>query len=151
MAEESVRAGVATTARQWRCDDRVAATIWWYMRSSDFFAARLGDDPAALRIALTTIIDQLDKFAPAPSMWAIATDSLANRALELRDADFATTLAAAIGMPAPRFVEIEGRQFVRRASCCLIFEAGAGKCVSCPKRTPEERQGLLTELVRRDR
>lgn len=95
-------------------------------------------------------------------LWAIATDSLANRLLWVGracgDVDRATalamTLAEAIGapLPAPRYVDVDrGRpgtgqaRFVRRASCCLVyFEPEEEKCASCPRLTPDRRTALLT-------
>jgi len=95
-------------------------------------------------------------------LWAITTDSLANRLLWVGracgDVDRATalalTLAEAIGapLPAPRYVDVDrGRpgtgqaRFVRRASCCLVYlEAGEAKCASCPRLTPDRRYALLT-------
>lgn len=149
------RDAIDRTARQFDCDDRTAATIWWYMNSSTFFEHALPNpDVPAVRARLDTIVAGLaaETDVTAASLKAIATDSLANRALERADAETATGLAAQLGLPAPRFVEIEGRAFVRRASCCLIYRSPAGEmCISCPKRTPEERAGLLTELVRRGR
>lgn len=92
------------------------------------------------------------------ALWAIATDSVANRALEAgraagdpgRGVALARTVCRPPLLPA-RFVDVEGpertRRFVRRSSCCLIYVATDGdKCVSCPRRTPEDR---LSELARR--
>jgi hypothetical protein len=89
--------------------------------------------------------------APGRALWAIATDSLANRVLWAGGtADVAVELAAAVGpeLPAPRFVSVGGRLVVRRASCCLIYEApGQAKCTSCPRQTPEERHRRLSSSV----
>lgn len=128
------------------------------------FAARLDGIAAfaaVLRRTLSSIIDAVADVSGAgnPSLWAIASDAVGNRALEsTRDPDTGAELALAIAtgvgaaMPTPRFVDIGGRRFVRRASCCLIYEtAKADKCISCPRRAPEERAGLLAELVRRGR
>ncbi|NLE80327.1 MAG: hypothetical protein GX610_12230 [Rhodococcus sp.] len=98
------------------------------------------------------------------ALWAIVTDSVANRALDAGDAcgdraigsDFAHRLVdgmrrAGAPMPQPRFVDVErdGRTkcFTQRASCCLIYEARENKCVSCPKRLPSERIADLRKLV----
>jgi hypothetical protein len=44
-------------------------------------------------------------------------------------------------MPVPRYVSVHGTRVVRRASCCLIYEApGERKCVSCPRQHPSERR-----------
>jgi FhuF 2Fe-2S C-terminal domain len=81
--------------------------------------------------------------AAARALWAIATDSLANRVLWAGESSaLADKLAAAVGpvLPKPRYVEVSGRLIVRRASCCLIYEApGQSKCASCPRQTPAER------------
>lgn len=102
------------------------------------------------------------------ALWAIATDSIANRALEAgraigdpgRGTDLARTVCRPPLLPA-RYVEVEAgggldvstegrgrtREFVRRSSCCLIYVATDGdKCASCPRRTPEDRR---SELARR--
>ncbi|HEV2781658.1 MAG TPA: (2Fe-2S)-binding protein [Actinophytocola sp.] len=85
--------------------------------------------------------------APPRALWAIATDSLANRVLWAGGTpDVAEELAAAIGpdLPTPRFTKVCGHLVVRRASCCLIYEApGIDKCTSCPRQTPEERRSRL--------
>jgi hypothetical protein len=90
-------------------------------------------------------------------LWAIATDSLANQLLALGRAlgDVATAtalaprLAAAIGpeLPVPRYVDVGGARFTRRASCCLLCELPDGPmCTSCPRRPPIERRALLEQL-----
>ncbi len=94
-------------------------------------------------------------------LWAIATDSLANRLLWLGRATgdvagaitLSTALARLIGspLPTPRYVEVARRAprtgqawFVRRSSCCLIyFEPGVAKCASCPRLAPAKRTALL--------
>ena len=82
------------------------------------------------------------------ALWAIATDSLANRVLWAGGAEsVARMVAAAVGpeLPVPRYVEVSGRLVVRRASCCLIYQApGMEKCTSCPRQTPAERLRRLT-------
>jgi hypothetical protein len=83
--------------------------------------------------------------APRPALWAITTDSLANRVLWAGGAaSVAAGLAAAGPMPVPRYVSVHGTRVVRRASCCLIYEApGEQKCVSCPRQHPAERRRRL--------
>lgn len=75
------------------------------------------------------------------ALWAIATDSLANRVLWAGGTSaHAIALAADDRFPAPRYVEIGGQRAVRRASCCLVYEApGQQKCVSCPRQAPDDR------------
>jgi ferric iron reductase protein FhuF len=93
-------------------------------------------------------------------LWAIATDSIANRLLALgralgdvpRATALAAPLAAAIGppLPAPRYVDVAGRRFARRASCCLLYRVpGEPLCTSCPRRPPAERQVLLEDAAER--
>jgi hypothetical protein len=92
-------------------------------------------------------------------LWAIATDSIANRLLDLGralgDVPAVTALAAplvtAVGapLPAPRYVDVRGRRFVRRVSCCLLYAVPHGSlCTSCPRRPPAERQALLENAAR---
>jgi hypothetical protein len=88
--------------------------------------------------------------ARARTLWAIATDSLANRLLWAGKSSLAVSLAAAVGpeLPVPRYVEVGGRQFVRRVSCCLIYQGtNTDKCVSCPRQTPEARLARLAQQV----
>jgi len=87
------------------------------------------------------------------ALGAIATDSIGNRLLWTGDTDRAIALAAplvaaiGLGMPEPRFSRIERNTVVRRASCCLIYEAGNPKCTSCPRQTPEERDRRLRSAL----
>jgi hypothetical protein len=101
---------------------------------------------AALSVSIDAVVRQTG--APRRALWAIATDSLANRVLWAgKSPAVAETLAAAVGpvLPAPRYVEVSGRLVVRRASCCLIYLApGQAKCTSCPRQTPEERLRRLS-------
>lgn len=120
----------------------------------------------SLRKSLVTVISgvcAVTGMRPAP-LWAIATDSLANRALRVgraigseRSAEiFAVTLAGLIGrpFPVPRFEDVqpaEGKRvrFVRRASCCLICQLGHQMCESCPRQSPELRQQRLVNAAAR--
>ncbi|MEU8634265.1 (2Fe-2S)-binding protein [Amycolatopsis sp. NPDC048633] len=87
--------------------------------------------------------------ARARALGAIATDSIGNRLLWTPDPERAMALAeplvAAIGLdlPKPRFLRVGRTPAVRRASCCLIYEVGNPKCVSCPRQTPAERDARL--------
>lgn len=117
------------------------------------FADALAEAHAEVITALAAVSG-----AAPRALWAIATDSLANRALEagraVGDPDRGVELARAVCRPpllTPRYLDVEGpertRRFVRRSSCCLIYVATDGdKCVSCPRRAPEDRRA---ELVRR--
>lgn len=93
-------------------------------------------------------------------LWAIATDSLADRLLVLGravgDVGHATALAAALAaaigpaLPAPRYEDVGGTRFVRRASCCLLDRVpGGATCTSCPRRAPAERLAMLRRVTRR--
>ncbi|MEU1980375.1 (2Fe-2S)-binding protein [Nocardia sp. NPDC019395] len=108
----------------------------------------------ALREALAVVIDRISAVSGVrkPALWAVVTDVIASWAVDAGAPQVGQRLAAEMGgtVPAPRFVEISGRTFVRRASCCLIYEApGCEKCVSCPKRPPAEREALLADYARR--
>ncbi len=87
------------------------------------------------------------------ALGAIATDSIGNRLLWTGDTARAVALAAplvaaiGLGMPEPRFSRIGRNTVVRRASCCLIYEAGNPKCASCPRQTPEERDRRLRSTL----
>ncbi|MEV7549833.1 (2Fe-2S)-binding protein [Amycolatopsis sp. NPDC089917] len=114
--------------------------------------AELGEAFAAtLGTAIGTISDVTG--ANPRALGAIATDSIGNRLLWTGDTERAITLAAplvaaiGLGMPEPRFSRIGRNTVVRRASCCLIYEAGNPKCTSCPRQTPEERDRRLRSAL----
>lgn len=107
---------------------------------------------AELRETLALLIARvaLVSGAGVPALWAVVSDALANRALDAGAPALAPALRTAIGgrLPAPRFVEIAGRTFVHRTSCCLVFEVpGCQMCTSCPKRPAAERATLLEQTV----
>jgi hypothetical protein len=121
-----------------------------------------GGDPAVdLRTTLAAVVDAVaaaGRMRPRP-LWAIATDSIANRLLDLGRAlgdvpsvtALAAPLAAAVGapLPAPRYVDVGAARFTRRASCCLLYRLPHGSlCTSCPHRSPEERRRLLAAVRR---
>lgn len=101
----------------------------------------------ALGTAITTIAAVSG--ARERALGAIATDSIGNRLLWTPDPERAMALAGPLveaidlGLPKPRFVRVGRSPAVRRASCCLIYEAGNPKCVSCPRQTPSEREARL--------
>lgn len=127
------------------------------------------DQVAAFATALRTALERVVPLVAVVGgmkerpLWAIASDSTANRFLwagrAMGEAARATALAQqvaeAVGPPLPRVrwvdvvpVDDDGEdrpdlgehRFLRRASCCLLYEApGQGKCGSCPGRTPQER------------
>jgi ferric iron reductase protein FhuF len=93
-------------------------------------------------------------------LWAIATDSIANRLLAvgraLGSAAEATALAAPLAssigppLPAPRYVDVAGVRFTHRVSCCLLYRVPhQALCTSCPRRPPAERQILLEDTALR--
>ncbi|MGW5382856.1 (2Fe-2S)-binding protein [Nocardia sp. NPDC003963] len=117
-------------------------------------AAAAADIAVVLRETLTTVIGRLAAVSGVreAALWAVVTDVVASWAVDAGRPVVGRRLADAIGavLPEPRFVEIGGRTFVRRASCCLVYEApGCEKCVSCPKRRPAEREALLADYARR--
>jgi hypothetical protein len=117
------------------------------------------DLAAELRESLAAVVAavaQAGRMRERP-LWAIATDSIANGLLALgralddvpRVTALAEPLAAAVGppLPAPRYVDVAGTRFTRRASCCLIDRLPhQPRCISCPRRPPSERQILLEGL-----
>ncbi len=119
--------------------------------------ASAGPDPAGeLRESLADAIAAVAMAGGVRErpLWAVATDSLAGRLLALGRAlgdvaavtALAAPVAAAIGapLPAPRWTDVGGTRFVRRASCCLLLRLpGQATCTSCPARPPAERQVLL--------
>lgn len=109
-----------------------------------------GELPKRLSAVLETCVDAVAAASGAsvPALWAIATDSLANRVLLAGGSpDIALELASDPRLPRPRYVDVAGRHVVRRASCCLIYEApGQQKCVSCPRQHPDERLRRLRSL-----
>jgi ferric iron reductase protein FhuF len=120
-----------------------------------------GDLAADLRAALGAVVAavaEAGRMRERP-LWAIATDSLAGRLLVLgqavgdveRATALAVPLATAVGppLPAPRYEDLGGSRFVRRASCCLVDRTpGLPTCTSCPNRPPAERRALLERLAR---
>jgi ferric iron reductase protein FhuF len=124
-------------------------------------SARGTDTAVELRETLAAVVAavaQAGRTAERP-LWAIATDSIANQLLALGRAlgdvlaatAHAVPLAHAIGppMPAPRYVDVAGARFTRRASCCLMVELPGGSlCTSCPRRPPGERAVLLEQAAR---
>lgn len=119
------------------------------------------DEPAELRETLSAGIGAVAAAAgvrPRP-LWAIATDSIASRLLDLgsvggdvpRATALAVSLAGAIGPPllTPGYVDVGGTRFVRRVSCCQLYRAPAQPmCTSCPRRPEAERLAILRELHR---
>jgi hypothetical protein len=148
--------------------------LWWYSASMVMLGpAVAGEDPAltsltlvmhtdgrlvdarsrpfvsdGLRDMLAACIGAVSAVSGARerTLWAIATDSLANRLLWAgRTGD---VVDVGPELPAPRYVSVGGRLFVRRVSCCLIYQGtDVGKCVSCPRQTPSERMARLVQQV----
>ncbi|RDI67562.1 ferric iron reductase protein FhuF [Nocardia pseudobrasiliensis] len=109
----------------------------------------------ALRKTLGRIIPVVAQVSGAgiPSLWAIVADAIGNRALDAGNPEAGSRLAHEVAgrLPVPRFMDIADRTFVRRISCCLVFEVpGCQMCTSCPKRPAAERHTLLTELATRE-
>jgi ferric iron reductase protein FhuF len=123
-------------------------------------SAPAADVGAELRATLSVVVPAVaaaGRMRERP-LWAIATDSLAGGLLALGRmvaavpavTGLAGRLAEAVGppLPSPRYVDVEGSRFVRRASCCLIYRLPDGPlCTSCPRRPPSERGALLRRLT----
>src|SRR5699024_10001806 len=118
-------------------------------RSARSLSGDLTEVGTAMGSALARIIDAVAAVSGAgrPALWAIAGDSIGNRLLWAgmaagdteRGTRLAQPLADAIGspLPRPRYTRIVTTTVVRRASCCLIYEATeVSKCVSCPHQHP---------------
>ncbi|MGV9924782.1 (2Fe-2S)-binding protein [Nocardia rhamnosiphila] len=127
----------------------------WHVAGADSgIETTEADIAVALRETLTMVIDRLTAVSGVrgPALWAVVTDVVGSWAVDAGQPPIGRRLAEAVGtaLPEPRFVEVAGRIFVRRASCCLVYEApGCEKCVSCPKRRPHEREALLADYARR--
>ncbi|VFA98533.1 Uncharacterized Fe-S protein [Nocardia cyriacigeorgica] len=109
----------------------------------------------ALHDTLAAVIAQIAAVsgARAPALWAVVADAIGNRAIDAGVPEAGTRLAGEIGgkLPAPRYVEIGDRTFVRRISCCLVYEVpGCEMCTSCPKRPSAEREHLLARMAAQD-
>jgi ferric iron reductase protein FhuF len=125
-------------------------------------SAPAGDVAAELRELLGAVVAavaEAGRMRERP-LWAIATDSIANRLLALgralgdvpRATALAAPLAAAVGtpLPVPRYVDVGGARFTRRASCCLLYRVPhEPMCTSCPRRPPAEREILLADAATR--
>jgi ferric iron reductase protein FhuF len=142
----------------WWPDGQVTASASAAVLAGPDQTAQLGHALGAMFDAVIGPLAEAGGMRERP-LWAIASDSLANRLLCLgrqvgdvdRATDLAVPLADAVGprMPVPRFVDVQavpGRpaRFTRRNSCCLIYEApDQDMCSSCPKLAPTERQARL--------
>ncbi|TKJ18143.1 (2Fe-2S)-binding protein [Blastococcus sp. CCUG 61487] len=117
---------------------------------------------ADLRTSLAAVIAVVSEAGGVRErpLWALAADSVANQLLALGRATgdvaaataCARPLAEAVGapLPLPRYEDVGGARFTRRASCCLLYRLpGGALCTSCPRRPPEERRELLEQLARR--
>ncbi|MCU1640760.1 MAG: hypothetical protein JWN03_1035 [Nocardia sp.] len=108
----------------------------------------------ALRHTLSRVVPVVAEVSGAgvASLWAIVADAIGNRALDAGAQESGALLAREVAgrLPVPRFSDIGGRTFVRRISCCLVFEVpGCEMCTSCPKRPAAQREVLLAELAAR--
>ena len=107
--------------------------------------------PERVTAVVATCVDAVAKASGAAerALWAIATDSLANRVLWAGgSAVHAVALAADDRFPVPRYVTVGGQAVVRRASCCLVYQSpGQQKCVSCPRQKPDDRLRRLRQAL----
>jgi hypothetical protein len=123
-------------------------------RGPDVLAGALGPALGAMIAPLARVSGVGER-----SLWAVASDSLANRALDVArgpaGVHLAELVAAGGPMPVPRFAEVPvrggSRPYLRRSSCCLIYAVpGAdapetAKCASCPKQPPAVRARRMAE------
>ncbi|WP_228814287.1 (2Fe-2S)-binding protein [Nocardia otitidiscaviarum] len=108
----------------------------------------------ALRNTLSRLIPLVAEVSGASpaALWAIVADAIGNRALDIGAHEAGARLAREVAgrLPVPRFTDIGSRTFVRRISCCLVFEVpGCEMCTSCPKRPAAQREALLSKLAAR--
>ncbi|WP_067890245.1 (2Fe-2S)-binding protein [Nocardia vaccinii] len=121
--------------------------------ASEAVASVPAEDPGRnLRETLARIIPVVAEVSGAgvASLWAIVADAIGNRAIDAGDAEAGARLARQVAgrLPVPRFTDIGERTFVRRISCCLVFEVpNCQMCTSCPKRPADERHELLSALA----
>ncbi|RBY74513.1 iron reductase [Blastococcus sp. TF02-09] len=152
-------AGIPLSAR---LEDLTVALLPGAVPIAALAGAGVADPTEDLRASLAAVVAAVAEAGGMRErpLWAIATDSLANRLLDLgrvagdpaAASERARALAAAIGepLPVPRYEDVGGVRFTRRASCCLICELPSGSmCTSCPRRPPEERRALLQRLSSR--
>ncbi|SFA90290.1 FhuF 2Fe-2S C-terminal domain-containing protein [Amycolatopsis marina] len=129
-------------------------------RSNRVLGGDVGELGAAFGSALGAAVRAIAAVTGASerSLWAIAGDSICNRLLWSGTAsgDVASAMALAMPLlaaidprlPEPRFAKVGRTPIVRRASCCLIYEATGGeKCTSCPRQTPAVREARLRSLL----
>lgn len=159
-----VLAGLVTGVRlSARLEDTALHELAGHVPVAATAAAGNGPDVAdELRTTLAAVVAavaEAGRMRERP-LWAVATDSLANRLLALGQAQrdvarataLAVPLASAVGppLPVPRYEDVAGSRFVRRASCCLLDRtSGMPTCTSCPRRPPRERQLLLEDAALR--
>lgn len=142
---------------------RISLRDYGYLAAvrSDRLLGSVDELAPALHAACAAIIVPLSAVSGAAprALWAIVSDSIANRALGIgretgRVAD-GCALAAALSAPPllpPRYIDLTSpagqRRFVRRSSCCLIYLAtDSDKCSSCPRRSPADRETALLRHV----
>jgi ferric iron reductase protein FhuF len=145
-----------------RLEDTAVAMLSGMQPVAAVSVAAGGEPAAELRASIAAVVAavaEAGRMRTRP-LWAIATDSLANRLLALgravgdvpRATGLAAPLAAAIGspLPVPRYEDVAGARFTRRSSCCLVDRLpGAQLCASCPRRPPAERRVLLEDTAAR--
>jgi ferric iron reductase protein FhuF len=152
-------AGVPLSAR---LEDTAISLLSGGLPVAAVAGARSLDLAGELRASLAAVIAGIAEAGQMRErpLWAIATDSVANRLLALGralgDVPGATALAAplatAVGvpLPVPRYADVAGARFTRRASCCLLYRVPhEPMCTSCPRRPPAERQVLLEDAAAR--
>jgi len=174
LDREWLSAQLALAARLYPKASRTTlGVLWWYSASMVMLGpAVAGEDPALASITLVVhtdgrlvdarstpfmadgLRDMLAACVGAVSavsgarertLWAIATDSLANRLLWAGRTGDVAAFDVGRELPTPRYVRVGGREFVKRVSCCLIYQGtDVGKCVSCPRQTPEDRTARLS-------
>ncbi|PRZ40486.1 FhuF-like iron-sulfur protein [Antricoccus suffuscus] len=130
-----------------------------------------GDGTAELADALGAAIDRVAAIAGKGErrLWSVAVDAIAGRYLwagratgrvtEATEAAQEVVARLPRSLPVPRFTEVElagvggnrlRETFVRRGSCCLLYQVDdKDKCSTCPRQRPAERLTRLEEVTRR--
>lgn len=155
LTESSLSPALPDVLLHWRADSRIPGAS----------STRIASAPihGALAEALGTVIEHVASICGKGErrLWSIAVDSIAGRYLwagvvtgrESEAQQAARDLVAELPgrLPQPRFQTVEtgarasARTFVRRGSCCLLYQvADQARCSNCPRQHPTTRSQRLS-------